>query len=106
MDKKILNILTSSISEVKRSPMDIFKRAAKEDKGVYIFNREKIAGVMVTQKQYEAFYQKNELLQDYIIELIAEKRLLSKNTDVFSDSEVRGAVANDEPFIDELDSWE
>ena len=53
MSMKILDIPTSSISEVKRSPMEVFQKADKEAAGVYVFNREKVAGVMLTQKQYE-----------------------------------------------------
>lgn len=106
MGTKILNIPTSNISEVKKSPMDIFKRAYKEDKGVYIFNREKIAGVMLTQKQYESLHEEIERLQDHIIEMIAEKRIISKNTNVYSDEDVRGKIAKEDPIIDESDGWE
>jgi len=42
MDKRILNSPTATISDVKKSPMDVFRRASKEGKGVYILNRKKI----------------------------------------------------------------
>lgn len=106
MATKILNTPISNISDVKKSPMDIFRRADEEDKGVYIFNRNEIAGVMITQKQYESLNEEADRLYDRIDELIAEKRLLDKNTTVISDIEVRGSVANREPVIDELDGWE
>lgn len=54
---KKLEVPTSSISEVKRSPMDVFQQARDAETGVYIFNREKIAGVMLTQQQYEELVQ-------------------------------------------------
>ncbi len=57
LDLKKLEVPTSSISEVKRSPMDVFDQARKAETGVYIFNREKVAGVMLTQEQYETLLQ-------------------------------------------------
>lgn len=83
LDLKKLEVPTSSITEVKRSPMDVFDQARKAETGVYIFNREKVAGVMLTQEQYETLLQEladlrqkaneevqapiesNELLGDY-----------------------------------------
>ncbi|EOT40314.1 hypothetical protein [Enterococcus columbae] len=53
MELKKLEVPTSSITEVKKSPMDVFQQARDSGTGVYIFNREKIAGVMLTQQQYE-----------------------------------------------------
>ena len=106
MDKRILNNPTSTISDVKKSPMDVFLKASEEGEGVYILNRKKIAGVMLTQKQYESLIEENNYLHDKIIELIAEKRLLDKNHSVYSDREVRGEVANKEPIIDKTDDFE
>lgn len=106
MGMKILDIPTSSISEVKRSPMDIFQKADKEAAGVYIFNREKVAGVMLTQKQYETLNKEVDKLYDQIADLMAEKRLLNEKAAILSDSEVRGAIANEIPTIDEEDGWE
>lgn len=106
MSTKILNIPISNISEVKRSPMDVFKKADKADKGVYIFNRNEVAGVMLTQKQYESFDEDIDSLYDLIAEMTAEKRLLSKNTKFYSDKDVRGSIANETPIVDETDGWE
>ena len=106
MTTKIFNTPISHISDVKRSPMDVFKKAAEEDKGVYIFNRKDIAGVMLTQKQYESFIEEIDGLYDRIAELTAEKRLLTEDSAVYSDSDVRGSIANKSPVIDESDGWE
>ncbi|HIF1660602.1 TPA: type II toxin-antitoxin system Phd/YefM family antitoxin, partial [Enterococcus faecium] len=57
MELKKLEVPTSSITEVKRSPMDVFAQARDAGTGVYIFNREKVAGVMLTQEQYETLLQ-------------------------------------------------
>lgn len=53
MELKKLEVPTSSITDVKKSPMDVFNQAREAGTAVYIFNREKIAGVMLTQEQYE-----------------------------------------------------
>jgi PHD/YefM family antitoxin component YafN of YafNO toxin-antitoxin module len=107
MNKIKFNTPTSTISQVKKSPMDIFRKASKEGEGVYILNRKKIAGVMLTQKQYESLIIENDYLCDKIVGLIAEKRLLNKNPAIFSDNEVRGEIiANKEIDIDKTDEFE
>ncbi|MGG5358821.1 hypothetical protein IGI57_001250 [Enterococcus sp. DIV0213j] len=63
MTLKKLEVPTSSITEVKKSPMDVFAQAREAETGVYIFNREKIAGVMLTQEQYETLVQELEDLR-------------------------------------------
>ena len=68
MELKKLEVPTSSITEVKRSPMDVFDQARKAETGVYIFNREKVAGVMLTQEQYETLLQELELLRHTVNE--------------------------------------
>ncbi len=57
MPLKKLEVPTTSITEVKKSPMDVFQQAREAETGVYVFNREKVAGVMLTQEQYEALLQ-------------------------------------------------
>ncbi|MTD31737.1 hypothetical protein [Planomicrobium sp. YIM 101495] len=106
MAMRILDIPTTSISNVKRSPMEAFQKADQEAAGVYVFNREKVAGVMLTQKQYESLNREIEELYDQLADLIAEKRLLTENVSTFSDVEVRGAIATESPVIDEEDGWE
>ena len=68
LELKKLEVPTSSITEVKRSPMDVFDQARKAETGVYIFNREKVAGVMLTQEQYETLLQELELLRHTVNE--------------------------------------
>lgn len=60
---KKLEVPTSSITEVKRSPMEVFDIARKEETGVYIFNREKVAGVMLTKELYEKLVGELETLK-------------------------------------------
>ena len=60
MTLKKLEVPTTSITEVKKSPMDVFQQARDARTGVYVFNREKIAGIMLTQEQYETLLQEVE----------------------------------------------
>lgn len=60
MTLKKLEVPTTSITEVKKSPMDVFQQARDARTGVYVFNREKVAGVMLTQEQYETLLQELE----------------------------------------------
>ncbi|MDT2756133.1 type II toxin-antitoxin system Phd/YefM family antitoxin [Enterococcus asini] len=57
MELKKLEVPTTSITEVKKSPMDVFEQARQAGTGVYVFNREKVAGIMLTQEQYENLLQ-------------------------------------------------
>lgn len=61
---------------------------------------------MLTQKQYESLNKEVDELYDQIADLIADKRLLNEKAAIFSDGEVRGAIANEMPTIDEEDGWE
>lgn len=54
VDLKALNgIPMLSITDIKASPMKGFRQAKRHGTGVYITNRSKIVGVMLTQSQYE-----------------------------------------------------
>lgn len=64
MELKKLDVPTTSITEVKKSPMDVFAQARKAGTGVYVFNREKVSGVMLTQEQYEALLEELTELRD------------------------------------------
>ena len=61
---------------------------------------------MLTQKQYESLNKEVDSLYNQIADLITEKRLLNENIVTFSDNNVRGSIANEEPTIDEEDGWE
>jgi len=84
LELKKLEVPTSSITEVKRSPMDVFDQARKAETGVYIFNREKVAGVMLTQEQYETLLQ----------ELATLRQLIATETE---ETKTNGSATN-EPF--------
>ncbi|WP_265457098.1 type II toxin-antitoxin system Phd/YefM family antitoxin [Enterococcus sp. HY326] len=88
MELKKLEVPTSSITEVKRSPMEVFEQARKEGTGVYIFNREKVAGVMVTKDQYEKLVEELEALKAEKT-TISKQQLLEKLQEAVKDSLVK-----------------
>ncbi len=106
MSFKILDVPTTSISEVKKSPTIVFKKAEKENTPVYVFNRGDVAGVMLTQEQYESMTNEIEALHEQVMDLVVAQRLAVKDLEIYSDEEVRGANADQFLTIDENDGWE
>ncbi|HJE19401.1 MAG TPA: hypothetical protein K8V35_03500 [Aliicoccus persicus] len=102
---EVLKVPYKSISEVKRSPMSAFKEAAASDNAVYILNRNEVAGVMLTQEQYEGLNAEIDKLYERIDEMIIKSRLEDKNTKTYSVKEVTG-VSLDDIKYDEDDGWE
>jgi PHD/YefM family antitoxin component YafN of YafNO toxin-antitoxin module len=100
-----LNVSTASISEVKMSPVKIFKIAESTENGVYIFNRGTVAGVMLTREQYERLTDGIEALTDRLIELEAAKRILSTELKTYTDEKVRNVKSDDVFPIDLDDGW-
>ncbi|WP_159722749.1 type II toxin-antitoxin system Phd/YefM family antitoxin [Enterococcus sp. CSURQ0835] len=78
MELKKLEVPTSSITEVKKSPMTVFEQARQAGTGVYIFNREKIAGVMLTKEQYEGLLEELTELRQRAAELVSEPAVAVK----------------------------
>jgi|TARA_B100000809_G_C15105352_1_gene518526 PHD/YefM family antitoxin component YafN of YafNO toxin-antitoxin module len=102
---KTLDVPFKSISDVKKSPMTIFKEAEERNNGVYIFNRDKVAGVVLTQEQYENMNNEIEALYDRIDELIVKERLKDTNVKTYSVEEATG-INLDNIELDENDGWE
>ena len=85
--------------------MTIFKEAEERNNGVYIFNRDKVAGVVLTQEQYENMNNEIEALYDRIDELIVKERLKDTNVKTYSVEEATG-INLDDIELDENDGWE
>lgn len=98
MPLKKLEVPTTSITEVKKSPMDVFQQAREAGTGVYVFNREKVAGVMLTQEQYETLLQelfdKRAILENpEISKEVVEERTVERTPEV---------VVQMSPYLEEL----
>lgn len=101
MELKKLEVPTSSITEVKRSPMDVFDQARKAETGVYIFNREKVAGVMLTQEQYETLLQELATLRQLVATETEEAKTKGTGTnEPFTKN--RTAIVSTSESLDEL----
>lgn len=101
MELKKLEVPTSSITEVKRSPMDVFDQARKAETGVYIFNREKVAGVMLTQEQYETLLQELATLRQLVATETEEAKTNGTGTnEPFTKN--RTAIVSTSESLDEL----
>ncbi|MBO0460616.1 MULTISPECIES: type II toxin-antitoxin system Phd/YefM family antitoxin [Enterococcus] len=101
MELKKLEVPTSSITEVKRSPMDVFDQARKAETGVYIFNREKVAGVMLTQEQYETLLQELATLRQLVTTETEEIEVSGPATNE-SFPKNRTAIVSTSESLDEL----
>lgn len=102
--------LIRSVSDVKKAPMKIFKESTESEQGVYILNRNDVAGVMLNQSLYENLLADNDELEEKVLDLEAALRVAKidqqKNPVMYSDKEVRGDVADLENLVDENDGWE
>jgi len=103
----------SNITELKKSPTKLFEEAKSRKTGVYVFNRDQPAGVVLAVADYEELVNQNEELQDRLFELeqdyVVSQRLIKQekeNKPLMADKTVRGPAADDVPIIDENDGWE
>jgi len=103
----------SNITELKKSPTKLFEEAKSRKTGVYVFNRDQPAGVVLAVADYEELVNQNEELQDRLFELeqdyVVSQRLIKQekeNKPLMADKTVRGPAADDVPTIDENDGWE
>lgn len=69
MNNKVKQDVAFSITDVKQSPMTIFETAKETNTGVYIYNRKKVAGVMLSAEQYEALIKKKKAGQGQDIKI-------------------------------------
>lgn len=104
---KVLDVPRASISEVKNNPTEIFKKAESQHTGVYIFNRNDVAGVMLTEEQYKYLNDRINELEEQNLYLEVQNRLEDSHVKIHSDEEVRGKeLANQTFSVDEDDGWE
>ena len=102
---RILDVPTTSITEVKRSPMAVFERSEETENGVYVLSHGTVAGVMLTREQYEGLVHQIDELEEELILQEAAFRLRDGSVPRYSDEEVRNATARATPFSED-DGWE
>lgn len=104
-------IAKGSITDVKKSPMTIFEKSKELKQGVYILNRNDVAGVMLNQELYESLLNEIEELETKNFEAEAARRIAlydsQKEVEKYSLEEVMGEeLANMEFDPNEDDGWE
>ncbi|MDR3315237.1 MAG: type II toxin-antitoxin system Phd/YefM family antitoxin [Coriobacteriales bacterium] len=99
-----LKVPTASISDVKKSPNRIFEWAASAHNGVYIFNRGEVAGVMLTQEQYETLNDTIDALEDALHDAEVARRIGQGSLTTYPDEAVRGSASSN-ITIDDNDGW-
>lgn len=106
---KTLDVPTNNISNLKKSPTELFKQAEKEKSGVYIFNRNTPAGVVMSVNAYEQMVHKIKDLEEKLFDLEVDMHAIDNiqnSTSTYSDKEVRGKNAVDDSVILDDDGWE
>lgn len=103
---KTLDVPTSNISALKKSPAKIFAEAKKAKSGVYVFNRDTPAGIVMDVDDYEHMVHLINELEEKLFDAEAADRLKT-NDKLYTDQEVRGAKASgDYVDLDDDDGWE
>jgi len=104
----IKGIPKSSIAAVKKAPMDVFKISKELQQGVYIINRDKVVGVIVSQEEYEGLYHLIEELEGKVLyaDTITRLEEFEKDPVTYSDKEVRGERSNVNLYDSTDDEWE
>jgi PHD/YefM family antitoxin component YafN of YafNO toxin-antitoxin module len=101
-----LTVPTASITEVKRSPSNVFALAESANNAVYVFNRGTVSGVMLSRAQYEDMAARLESLEERLFEAEVANRLASTSVKTYTDKEVRGEQSSHLEIIDDEDGWE
>lgn len=102
------NIAKGSITDVKKSPMDIFKKSEELKQGIYILNRNDVAGVVLSKELYEHLLNQIEELEDRTVEAEAARRITLHDSieqpKTYSLEDMRIDLSTTE--YDDNDGWE
>lgn len=104
---KTLNVPTSNISKLKENPTKLFEDAKKEKTGIYVFNRNTPAGIVLSVEDYEDMVHRLDNLEEELLDKEVQLRL-KNNTKLFSDEDVRGhqKASQQTVTLDDEDGWE
>ncbi len=102
---RTLDVPTTSITEVKRSPIAVFERSQESGNGVYVLSHGTVSGVMLTREQYEHLVHQVEELEEALVLQEAAYRLREEPLARYTDDEVRSPASRATQFSEE-DGWE
>lgn len=107
---KTLDVPVTNMTNLKKSPAQVIKQASDSRNGVYVFNRDTPAAVVMTPKDYENLVKKINDLEDKLLDMQVEKeavqRVQQKNHEVYSEEEVLGPNGLSDVNVDNDDGWE
>lgn len=107
---KTLDVPVTNMTNLKKSPAQVIKQASDAKNGVYVFNRDTPAAVVMTPEDYEKLIHKIDKLENKLLDTEVEKnallRIQQTNHKVYSEEEVLGANGLDDVELDEDDGWE
>lgn len=108
---KPLNVPTTDIPKLRKNPLRVFDYAKSQKTGVYVFNRDKPSGIVLSVNVYEEMVRRLNKLEDELLDFQTtqkvEERIKNDNGKRYTDEEVRGSeFAHKLPVIDENDGWE
>lgn len=110
---QVLNVPTTNISALKKSPKKVIEIAKSTKNGVYIFNRNEPEAVVLDVKDYETLVNKINVLEDKLLDAQVEaisldrinRRKEEKNPKSYSFEDIFGEKLSDAK-VDENDGWE
>ncbi|GAQ02441.1 type II toxin-antitoxin system Phd/YefM family antitoxin [Companilactobacillus pabuli] len=109
----------TSISDLKKSPQKLFDQSNNTNEGIFVFNRNKPEGVLLSLKHYDDLIKENRILREKLdkayeklldekMNIESEKRIkdhLNNHTKMISEDEVLGDGLKNIK-IDDEDGWE
>ncbi|MCH3904223.1 MAG: type II toxin-antitoxin system Phd/YefM family antitoxin [Lactobacillus sp.] len=104
-----LNVPVTNMTALKKSPAKVIKEAAAAKNGVYIFNRDHPAAVLMTAHDYEKLIAKLDELEDELLDLQVEQtaaKRIDHQHKAYSEEEVFGKDGLADVKIEDDDGWE
>ncbi len=84
---KTLNVPTTNMTTLKKSPAKAFEEARNKRTGLYVFNRDTPVGVVLSVEDYERLVNDNNALQNKLYDLEIQKRLAEKNPNLVDEND-------------------
>lgn len=107
---KTLDVPVTNMTNLKKSPAQVIKQASESKNGVYVFNRDTPAAVVMAPQDYEDLVNKVNDLEDKLLDLQVEKeairRIRQSNHKIYSEEEVLGPDGLADVTVDNDDGWE
>lgn len=102
---KTLNVPISNMTNLKKSPKNVFNIAKEAQTGVYIFNRDEVTGVVMDVEGYEKMVKKLDDLQEKLWEAEVAQRLNKPVQTIGVEATEKLTGYKDTP-LDPNDGWE